>query len=163
VGTIIDTTKTRPKSRVLFLITLLNLILLGWLLYTTFGQSLTPSGGASIVLINDTQSPMVGVSLSYPGGTIDLARIEPKQRIGSPVHNPGECDATLTFKDEAGHAYKETFRITPVGELLINIYILPVWEETIIKTADGTEEKVFKPSPSRVRILPSYQGENLRI
>ena len=47
-----------------------------------------------------------------------------------PCRTPGEFDATLTFKDEAGHVYKETFPIKPVGEFLINLYILPVWEES---------------------------------
>ena len=79
------------------------------------------------------------------------------------MRNPGEFDATLTFKDEAGHVFKETFPIKPVGELLINLYVMPVWEESAARTADGAEDKVFKPSPSRVRILPSYQGENLKI
>jgi len=106
---------------------------------------------------------MIDMSFSYPGGNLPVGRVEPKQSVGSPVQNPGEYDATLTFKDEAGHAYREKFHVKPIGELLINIYVLPVWEEAIVKAADGTEEKVFKRSPSRIRILPSYQGENVDI
>jgi len=163
VATSIDAADAKPKSRIMLLVTLLNVILLGWLLYTTFVRPLTPSGGSMIAIINDTPSPMIDMSFSYPGGNLPIGRVDPKQSVGSPVQNPGEYDATLTFKDEAGHAYREDFHIKPIDELLIKIYVLPVWEEAMVKTADGTEEKVFKRSRSRVRILPSYQGENLGI
>src|SRR4051794_38328118 len=107
VATSIDAAGPRPKSRVLLLITLLNAILLGWFLYSTFGKSLATGEGVSITLINETPFALVDLSLRHPGGSFDLVRIEPNQRIGNPLRNPGEFESTLTFKDEAGHAFKE--------------------------------------------------------
>jgi len=146
------------KNQVALALIFLNLILLAALLYKTYGQSLTPSGGVAITLNNDTLTPMLNMSLQYPGGKLDLPRIDPNQGVGLPIRDVNEFDATLTFKDEAGHDYKETFHIKPLGEYLIRIYVLPVLEESVIKTADGKEEKVLKASTSRVRVLPSYQG-----
>jgi hypothetical protein len=163
VATGINAPGAKPKSRVVLLVSLLNALLLGWLLYTTFGKSLTAGDGVSVTLINNTPFALVDLSLRYPGGSLDLARVEPNQRIGSPLRNPGVFEATLTFKDEAGHVFQETFPVKPVGEFLINLYILPVWEEAPVPAGEGAEEKAFRPSTSRVRVLPSYQGENLNI
>jgi len=157
----VSTQARRPgisKNRVAGILIFLNLILLGALLYKSYLQALTPSGGVSITLNNDTLGPMIAMSLQYPGGKLDIPRIEPQQGVGLPIRDVNEFDATLTFKDESGHDYKETFHIKPLGEYLIRIYVQPVLEESVIKTADGKEEKVLKASTSRVRILPSYQG-----
>jgi len=146
------------RNRIVVFITVLNLILLVGLLYKTFGQALTPSGGVAVTLANETFTPMIDMSLQYPGGKVDLPRIDPQQGVGLPIADVREFDATLTFKDKDNHEYKETFHIKPLGENLIRIYVQPVLEESLIKTADGKEETLLKASKSRVRILTSYQA-----
>jgi hypothetical protein len=47
--------------------------------------------------------------------------------------------------------------------LLILVFVEPVLEGSVIKTAEGKEEKVLKASPSKVRLVAAYQrpmGEN---
>jgi len=158
VDTSAEATKSKPRSRVLALILFLNFVLLAFFLYNTFGRSLTSSGGVAIALTNETFTPMIGMSLRYPGGKLDIPRLNPKEQVGHPIPNVGEFDATLTFKDAADHDYKETFHVKPLGDNLILLFIQPVLEESAIKTADGKEEKVLKASPTKVRILTSYQG-----
>ena len=88
MATSIDAAGPKPKSRVLLLVTLLNAILLGWLLYSTFGKSLATGEGVSVTLINDTPSALVDLSLRYPGGSFDLVRIDPISGSAIPCGTP---------------------------------------------------------------------------
>ena len=159
VGTVESAPRTSgSKSRIHFFIFALNLILLVALLYKTYGRALTPSGGVSVAIFNDTLSPMIDLSVTYPGGKLNLARLGAGERVGQPIANVKEFDATLTFKDEEGHTFSETVHIKPLDELLILIDVLPVLDPSTVTTADGKEQKVLRASISKVRIITSYQG-----
>lgn len=147
-----------PKSRIVLLVTVLNVILLGGLLYKSFGEGLSWAPGVSVVLINDTPSPLVDVTFEYPGGKVKMPRIDPKNEIGSSVQVPGEFEAVVSFKDEAGNTFRETIPIKPVGELSLLLYIQPVLEKLDVTTKDGTVMSVLQPSTSRVRVLPCFRG-----
>lgn len=151
------------NRRVIGLIVFLNVILLGWLLFASLGRRFMPSEGASLVVINDTFVPMIEMKLTYPGGEFAIPRLSPKQSVGNPARARGEFEATLSFRDEAGNSYRETVKIKPVGEFLILLHVLPVLDEATVTTAEQKEEKVLKASTSKVRILPSYRGENTNI
>jgi len=139
------------------MLTGLNLILLGVLLYKTYGRQLTPSGGVAIALINNTPGPMLEMSLEYPGGKLALPNLGPTQQVGQPIPDVREFDATLSYKDEGGHAYKEKVHIKPHEELLILIFVEPVLERSTAKTAEGKDETVYKPVASKVRVTTAYQ------
>jgi hypothetical protein len=160
VGTVENSSasKAGSRSRLTGLILAFNVILLGVLLYKTYGRALTPSGGVSVSLANGTLSPMIDLSLQYPGGKLDLPRLNAGERVGHPIADVKEFDATLTFKDEDGQAFKETVRIRPLDEFLILIEVLPVLEPATVETAGGAEMKVVKASPSKVRIITAYQA-----
>jgi hypothetical protein len=51
-------------------------------------------------------------------------------------------------------------KIKPLGELLLLLYIQPVFEKSEVTTQDGKTMSVFKPSTSRIRVLSSFQGMN---
>ncbi len=150
-------------KRMLVLLFALNVIILCSLLYSQFGRALTPSGGVSFVLANDTLTPMLEVSMSYPGGNFTLPRLDPKKSVGNPITLGSPFEATLSFKDEKGNTIKQVFMIKPLGELLIVIHVLPELEEAVVKAQDGTEEKIIRPAASKVKILTTYQGENYSI
>jgi hypothetical protein len=155
-----DAVSARPHSvsRISRLLLLLNVILLGCLLYTNFGRALTPSGGVSLILANDLPWAITELKLSYPGGSFTLPQLESRKEVGTSVSQPRRFDATISFKGPGGVTCQETFPIKPLDELLIAVHILPILEESVIKSAESTEGKIFKPSPSHVRILTSYQG-----
>jgi hypothetical protein len=129
-----------PINRISGLLLLLNVILLGWLLYTNFGRALTPSGGGSLILANDMPWPITELTLSYPGGSFTLPQLDARKSVGTPVPYPRQFEATLSFKGPGGVACKETFKIKPLDELLITIHIFPMLEESVIKSAEGLEE-----------------------
>jgi len=141
----------------------LNVIILCALLYSQFGRALTPSGGVSFVLANDTLTPMLEVSMSYPGGSFALPRLDPRKSVGNPISLASPFEATLSFKDEHGNTTKQVFTIKPLGELLIVIHVLPELEEATIKSEEGKEEKIIRPAASKVKILTTYVGENYSI
>jgi len=145
------------------LIFALNLILLGSLLYATLGRAFTPSGGVSIVLVNDLPTAMKEMSFSYPGGTLDLPLLDINKSVGHPIPVTGQFDATLSYKDVDGNPIKQVISIKPLGELLIVIHVLPELEETVVKSPEGKEEKLYKASAAKVRIIKTYQGENFNI
>jgi hypothetical protein len=149
--------RARPKSRMVLLVTFLNVVLLGGLLYKTFGQALTPSGGVAIALFNNTPMAMNDLALEYPGGKLSLPSLGPAQQVGQPIADVREFDATLSYKDEDGNAYKETVHVKPLDELLILVYVEPVLTKSVVKTAEGKDESVFKAVPSKVRIFTAYQ------
>jgi hypothetical protein len=153
-----DAQPSGPKSRIVLLVTALNVILLGGLLYKSFGEGLSREPGISIVLINDTPSPLIDVNFEYPGGKVSLPRIDPKNEIGSSVQVPGEFEAVVSFMDEAGNTFREPIQIKPVGELSLLLYIQPVLEKLDVTTQDGKVMSVLKPSTSRVRVLPCFRG-----
>lgn len=155
--------ETGKSKRLLGMIFILNLILLGSLLYVTFARSFLPGGGVSVVLANDMLSPMLDLSMSYPGDTFALPRLDARKSVGFPIPVSGPFDVTLTFKDEQGNTIKQSFAIKPVGEFLVVIHVLPEFEETTVKSAEGKEEKLFKPSTTKVRVLTTFQGENVNI
>lgn len=150
--------QAQRKSRLLFLVTCLNLLLLGGLLYKTFGAGFHSEPGINVILINDTPAQMVDVAFEYPGGKLNLSRVAPEERIGSPVPVPGEFEAVLSYKDEAGNAFRETIPIKPVGDLSLLLYIQPVLEKSEVTTQDGKVLNVLKSSTSRIRVLPTYRG-----
>ncbi|WP_435008653.1 hypothetical protein P12x_005863 [Tundrisphaera lichenicola] len=150
--------KAGPRSRIAVLLVVFNVILLGSLLYKTFGRALTPSGGVSVSLTNGLLTPMVDLRLEYPGGKLELPRINPGERVGHSIANVKGFDAILTFKDEAGHAFRETISVQPLDEFLILIEVLPVLEESTLTTADGAEVEVIKASTSKVRVITAYQA-----
>lgn len=162
---------TAPRgssTRIVYWITFLNLALLGWLLYTNFGPAFSPGGGTSMVIINDTLTPMLDVTLAYPGGEFSVPRLSSGQSVGNPARFPGAFDAKLTFKDESGRAFEETFKVKPVGDLLLLVYVQPMLEPVEPEPAAGAEPpaagpRLLKASPDRVRILLSFQGENTNI
>jgi hypothetical protein len=158
----VDVTPANSKSRVVLLITLLNVILLGGLLYKTFARAVTPSGGVMLILINDTFVPLVDLTLQGPGDQFKLARLEPGGQVGTSVKYGSEFEAALAFKDDEGHAYEEKFTVTPVGEFKVVIYIEPQLEEVVTKSAEGREETLLKASQSRVRVITTYQGDRTK-
>jgi hypothetical protein len=151
------------SKRIVVLVLALNVILLLSLLYSQFGRSLTPSGGVSIVLANDMLTPMVDLSMSYPGGNFAIPRLDPGKSVGNPITVGTAFEATLSFRDDQGNLIKQAFTIKPLGELLIVIHVLPQLEEAVLKTAEGKEEKLLRSSATKVRILTTYQGENYNI
>jgi hypothetical protein len=162
-----QTVITAPSRGPLLLLGLINLALLAALLVTS-GRVKLPSGlissaGASVVVLNETSSPMVEMTLTYPGGTLPIARLDAGKSVGSPINVPGECKATIAFRDEEGHPFTQEFTIKPVGDFLILIYILPVLEPSEVELAGGGRQRVLAPSNEKVRVLVSYQGENLNI
>lgn len=163
MGSVESSLVAQTKSRIAFFVIVLNLILLAVLLYRTFGRSLTPGGGISFALINATPAPMLDVTLQYPGGKLSIPRLNPSQQVGQPVAYGSEFEATLSYKDEENHPHQNKFIIRPLDELLVLIYVLPVMEETVIKAADGIDQKVYKISPSKSRVSTAYQGENTRL
>jgi len=160
--TAIEPKREKPKSRIFLLVVVLNLLLLGGLLYKSFGHEyFNEKPGVYFVLINDTPSAMTDMSFEYPGGKLNLPpRLESKKQIGSSLQIPGEFEAVIAFKDESGNAYREPIKIKPVGEFLLLLYVLPVLEKAEIMTKDGQAMTVLKPSTSRARILPCYRGED---
>ena len=147
-----------PRSRLTALILAFNVILLGVPPLQDVRPRLTPSGGVSVSLANGTLSPMIDLSLRYPGGKLDLPRLNVGERVGHPIADVKEFDATLTFKDEDGHAFKETVHIRPMDEFLILIEVRPVLEPSAVKTAEGAELKVVRASASKVRVTTAYQA-----
>jgi hypothetical protein len=145
------------------LLVILNLILLGGMLYKTFGDKLGSGDGLTISLINDFPSPIVDVAFEYPGGKLTLPRIDPSVGISNAVQVPGDFDATLSFKDEAGNTFHESVNIQPIGELTLLLYIQPVLEKMDVTTQDGKAISVLKPSTGRARILPCYKGVNTKL
>jgi hypothetical protein len=150
-------------KRVLVLLFGLNVLVLCSLLYSQFGRSLTPSGGVSFVLANDMLTPMLDVSMSYPGGSFALPRLDPKKSVGNPITLGSPFEATLSFKDDRGNTIQQAFMVKPLGELLIVIHVLPELEEAVVKTAEGKEDKIIRPAASKVKILTTYQGDNYNI
>lgn len=157
-----DVTPARPKSRSVLLLAVLNVILLGGLLYKTFAPTVTPSGGVMIILINNTFIPLIDLSLQGPGDQFKLARLDPGQSVGTSVKQGSEFECVLSFKDDEKHAYQEKFTVKPVGEFKVLIYVEPRLEELVAKTAEGREEKLLKASQSRVRIITTYQGDTTK-
>ncbi|WZP00863.1 hypothetical protein EP7_002518 [Isosphaeraceae bacterium EP7] len=156
-----------PPSRMpLLMLGLINLALLAALLVTS-GRvklpSVMPGVGASLVVLNETLAPMLEMTLTYPGGNFPIPRLDAGKSVGSPVNVPGECKATLSFRDEDGNPYTQEFTIKPVGDFLILIYVLPVLEPSEVELAGGSRQKVLVPSRTKARVLVSYQGENLNI
>ena len=159
----IETATRRPPTRALVLLLVLTWIPLGWLLYDKFGRALTPSGGMSIVLINETRGPMLEAKFAYPGGDIAIGRLDAGRSVGNPVRYPGECEGTLTYKDEGGKPHEVKVKLRPIDELLIVLYVQPVLEDATVTTADGTQEPVLLASTEKVRVLVSYMGEDTKI
>jgi len=152
-----EKTGTGTKSRVVPLLVVLNLIVLGGLLYQSFGRSLMPGSGATIDLINNTPGPMLDMVFEYPGGKLTQSKLDPRQGIGHSIPNLGDFDATLSFKDEQGHPFKEPVRVRPYNGMLVLLAVESVLETAVVKTADGKEETVVKASPNKVFVLRSYQ------
>jgi hypothetical protein len=150
-----------PKSRLVLLITLLNVILLGGLLYKMYGEALPSTGGVTLDLINHMPGPMLDVEFEYPGGKLALARIEARGDVGHSVTDLDEFEATLSFKDEQGHSYRTKVPVQAYGGLLALLAVQPILETTTVKTAEGKEEAVVKASPDKVFVVRSYQKPGL--
>jgi len=142
---------------VVALITLLNLILLAGLLYTTFGQSLTSSAGVTFALINSTPGPMLNLAFEYPGGKLTAPKLGARDQIAHSVMNVSDFDATLSFRDERGHPFKQNVRVRPYSGMLVLLDVQPVLETSVIKTSEGNEETVLKASPTKILVTRSYQ------
>jgi hypothetical protein len=147
----------RSRSRLLALITLLNLILLAGLLYKTFGPSLTSNGGVTVALINSTPGPMLELAFEYPGGKLAVPKLGVRDQIAYSVMNLADFDATLSFKDERGHPFKESVRVRPYGGMLVLLDVQLILETSVVKTSEGKEETVVKASPTQVLVTRSYQ------
>jgi len=155
-------TPAKPKSRIILLVTLLNVVLMGGLLYKIFGESLSSSNeGVTLALINYTAGPMLDVTFEYPGGKLAMPKIGVREQVGHSVSNIADFDATLRFKDEQGHVYKETVPVRAYNGLLLLLAVQPILETSVIKTAEGKEETVVKASPDKVFVVKSYQKPGL--
>ena len=136
---------------------LLNGVLLLGLLYKNFGESLASETGVTVSLMNHTAGPMLDVVFEYPGGKLELPEIEARGQVGHSIMKLSDFDATLSFKDEQGHSFKEIVTIGPYDGLLLLLSVQPVLETTVVKTADGKDETVIKASPDKVFVMKSYQ------
>ena len=145
------------------LLAALNILLLGWIGFKYLDLNGLSGGGVSIVLINETMEPMDGMSLSYPGGRIDVPQLDAGRSIGSPIPVPGEFEVTLTFKDGGGAERSEPITIKPLGDLLLILHVFPVLEESSITGPDGEERRIVQPASGRYRIITSYKGEDSNI
>ena len=151
---------TTSKSRVGLLLLLLNLILVGGLLYKTFVKTVSSSGGLMLALYNDLPSAITDVNFEYPGGKFSFPELQAHGQIGTPLNYGSDFKATLSFTDEDGKPHKESFKIRLQGDLLVLVFIEPVLEESVLKTSEGKEETVLKASPTRVRIITALQAPN---
>lgn len=152
----------RP-NRATALLLVLNVILLCGLLFATFGRTLLPGGGVSLVIVNETLSPMSGFKLSYPGGNFEIPQLPSKKSVGNPVPVSGDFEAVLTFEDEAGAEQTLSLPIKPLGELLIVIHVFPELEEAMEMDETEAEPKAVRIVPGKYRIVTTYKGENASI
>lgn len=157
-----------PESRgkagnATILLAALNILLIGLIAYKYLDVDGFSGDGVSIVLVNDTMEPMDHMSLSYPGGRLDIPQLDAGRSVGSPIPVPGEFQAKLTFKDGEGVERSEVIAIKPLGELLLILHVFPLLEESSIKGSDGEEHRVVQPAPGRYRIITSYKGEDSNI
>ncbi|QDV38349.1 hypothetical protein [Tautonia plasticadhaerens] len=151
---------SRPKSyRMLILLSLLLVILAG----VGFSQGilrLPGSYAASVLLINEIPEPINDVVFTYPGGELELARIEPYGSVGSPIYpETGEFEATLAFSIGDGPAIEKSVSARVIGDLLIELIVLPAVERDTVKTEDGQEIEILRASDSQARFVVSYAGE----
>jgi hypothetical protein len=152
-----EATTAKPKSRALLLLTVLNLVVLGGLLYKSFGEGLMPGSGVTINLLNNTPGPMLDMVFEYPGGKLTQPKVDAQQGVGLSIPHLGDFDATLSFKNEQGQPLKQSVRVRPYNNLLVLLAVEPVLETAVVKTADGKEETVIKAAPKKIFITRSYQ------
>jgi len=150
-------------DRATALLLILNFILLGGLLYAMFGRSLIPGDGVSLVIVNETLSPMADFKLSYPGGNFEIPQLDSKRSVGNPIPISGAFEAVLTFADEAGVRRTLNLPIKPLDEFLIVIHVFPELEESLEQGEPGDEPGGVRILPGRYRVVTTYQGENASI
>ena len=147
----------RPRPGIPPLIMLLNLILLAALLYKTFGQALTSSGGVTFALINSTPGPMLDLMFEYPGGKLAMPKLGIRGQVAHSVTNLADFVGTLSFRDDGGHRFREKVRVRPYGEMLVLLDVQADLKTSVVKTAAGKEEIVIEASPTKVLVTRSYQ------
>ncbi len=163
-----DSQTVEPRSvagpnRATVLLTILNLLLLGGLLYATFGRTLSSGDGVSLVIVNETPSSMDDFKLSYPGGNFEIPQLPPGKSVGNPIPVAGEFEAVLSFKDASGVERTQSLPIKPLGELLIVIHVFPELGEPLESDEAGADGSVVRIVPGRYRIVTTYKGENASI
>lgn len=78
-------------------------------------------------------------------------------QIAHSVTNLADFDATLSFKDEQGHPFKEKVHVRPYEGMLVLLDVQSILSTSVVKTSEGTEETVVKASPTKVAVTRSYQ------
>jgi hypothetical protein len=100
---------------------------------------------------------MLDVVLEYPGGKLEVPRLEMRDQVGHSISRLSDVDATLSFQDDQGHSYKQSIPIRPYDSLLLLLGVQPVLKTEFITTSDGKEEAVVKVSPDTIFVTRSYQ------
>jgi hypothetical protein len=153
-----DTTEKKAKSntRLLLMSAGLNLFLAGYLIYKFTVPEGTPSGGVTVDLVNEMPCAITDIVFEHPRGKLELPKLDVYQQVAIPIENVGDFDATLSFKDKAGNAFKEKVRLQPFSDQMLLVFIKPQFEEAVVKTAEGKEETVVKWSPKKVHLEAAF-------
>lgn len=150
-------TKTSPLTLLLLLVIL---ALTGALALSRGIIRLPGIAATSILVYNDTPVQFESLTLSYPGGALELPMIPANESVGSPIYPESpDFDATLAFKVGDASPVELEFPVRVLRDLLIEIHVLPVLEPGTITAEDGREIQVIRASDSEFRVLVAYSGE----
>ena len=99
--------------------------------------------GVYVSVNNNTQSTLKNLTITYLGGVIQIATLEPKMSYGQYINPTHPTDLTLEWFDSSGAKHSN----------MINVYIEPSFAGSVEITVEP-DNRVSVTEKVRVRLMP---------